>query len=270
MSKGVLYCMTTVVPGLIKIGKTTVDSFDNRMYSLERNGYSNVVGLKRHFAIEVEDYDAKEILLDEIFSKSRVPNTELFALDIDLVVQLLSSFDGKQIYPKTETKEEVFQKATEERNVKAEISKPDFERTKQLRYNFWVDFENYAFKNKEFKENFKYRKPSYENWLNYPIGSSICHLALLQIRKYKKIGIEIYIGNNKQFFRKLFNDKCFIENETGLLFDWRELPNCKSSSIRITKDIIFEDSMNQKEQFDWIIDVMLKMKRVIVKYVKRD
>jgi len=126
MARGVLYCMTTVVPGLIKIGKTTMDNFESRMYALERNGYSNVVGLKRHFAIEVEDYDEKETLLDEIFSKSRVPNTELFALDIDLVVQLLSSFDGKQVFPKTETKEEVFQKATKDRKVKANWGKiPD-------------------------------------------------------------------------------------------------------------------------------------------------
>ena len=126
MAKGVIYCMTTVVPGLIKIGKTTIDNFESRMYILERNGYSNVVGLKRHFAIEVQDYDEKETLLDDIFSKSRVPNTELFALDIDLVVQLLSSFDGKQIYPDFESKEEVFQKATNERKVKANWEKiPD-------------------------------------------------------------------------------------------------------------------------------------------------
>ena len=123
MAKGVLYCMTTVVLGLIKIGKTTLDNFESRMYSLERNGYSNVAGLKRHFAIEVEDYDEKETLLDDIFSKSRVPNTELFALDIDLVVQLLSSFDGKQIFPEKESKEEVFQKATQERSVKADLEK---------------------------------------------------------------------------------------------------------------------------------------------------
>ena len=119
MAKGILYCMTTIVPGLIKIGKTTKDNFESRMYSLEHNGYSNVTGLHRHFAIEVEDYDEKEILLDDIFSKSRVPNTELFALDIDMVVQLLSSFDGKQVFPETGTKEEAFQKATQERKVKA-------------------------------------------------------------------------------------------------------------------------------------------------------
>jgi len=118
VSKGILYAMTTVVPGLVKIGKTGTANFEQRMYSLERNGYFNVVGLKRRFAIEVDDYDEKEVLLDEIFSKSRVPGSELFALDIDLVIQLLSSLEGTQVYPATETKEEVFDRATEERHVK--------------------------------------------------------------------------------------------------------------------------------------------------------
>lgn len=59
MSKGIIYVMSTVVPGLIKIGKTGLNNFQARMYILERNGYSNVVGMKREFAIEVEDYDEK-------------------------------------------------------------------------------------------------------------------------------------------------------------------------------------------------------------------
>lgn len=130
MSKGIIYVMTTVVPGLIKIGKTGSENFENRMYHLERNGYFNVVGLKRKFAIEVEDYDAKEVLLDEIFSKSQVPNSELFALDADLVVQLLSSFEGKQVYPKPEEmpKEKVFEAATAEHQMKADWDRiPDGE-----------------------------------------------------------------------------------------------------------------------------------------------
>jgi hypothetical protein len=77
MARGIIYVMTTVVPGLVKIGKTGVSNFESRMYQLERHGYSNVVGLKRKFAIEVDDYDDKEALLGDIFSKSRVPNTEL-------------------------------------------------------------------------------------------------------------------------------------------------------------------------------------------------
>ena len=115
MPRGIIYCMTTIVPGLVKIGKTGINNFEQRMYNLERNGYVNVVGLKRRFAIAVDDYDEKEALLHDIFSKSNIPNSELFALDIDLVVQLLSSFEGEQIFPKTITKEEVFDAATDER-----------------------------------------------------------------------------------------------------------------------------------------------------------
>ena len=120
MAKGIIYVMTTVVPGLIKVGKTGSENFEKRMYQLERNGYFNVVGLKRKFAIEVEDYDEKEKLLDEIFAKSNVQGSELFSLDADLVVQLLSSFEGKQIYPEAMTKEEVFVAATEEHKIKSD------------------------------------------------------------------------------------------------------------------------------------------------------
>lgn len=105
MSKGIIYIMTTAVTGLIKIGKTRTDQFENRMRQLESNGYSNVVALKRCFAIEVDDYDEKETLLHEIFSKSQVGDSELFALNKDLVIRLLSSFEGSQMFPKQEKKD---------------------------------------------------------------------------------------------------------------------------------------------------------------------
>lgn len=113
MAKGIIYIMTTAVPGLIKIGKTGSNNFEQRMYNLEHDGYRNVTALKRTFAIEVDDYDAKEALLHTIFEKSQVSDTELFALDINVAIQLLSSFEGKVVYPKTETKEEIFTGATE-------------------------------------------------------------------------------------------------------------------------------------------------------------
>lgn len=112
MSKGIIYLMTTVVTGLVKIGKTGSNSFEQRMHNLEHNGYRNVTGLKKEFAIEVEDYDEKELMLHTIFEKSRVSDTELFAIDKNIVIQLLSSFDGIVVYPQTESKEEIFDDAT--------------------------------------------------------------------------------------------------------------------------------------------------------------
>ena len=111
MSKGIIYVCSTVVDGLIKIGRTT--DFEKRMEMLENNGYRNVTGLKRQFAIELENHEEIEQLLDDLFAKSRVGNTELFSLDINKTIQLLSSFSGRQLYPMDKSKQEVFENATE-------------------------------------------------------------------------------------------------------------------------------------------------------------
>lgn len=112
MAKGIIYLMTTAVSGLVKIGKTGSINYPERMRFLEANGYYNVAGLKRYFAIELEEYDEKESLLHETFSKHQVGNSELFALDQDLIRQLLLSFEGKVIYPKNIDKEKEFEDVT--------------------------------------------------------------------------------------------------------------------------------------------------------------
>ena len=85
---------------------------------LESNGYANITCLKREFAIKVDGYDEKEKLIHDIFSKSRIASTELFALDIEVAKSLLSSLDGKQVYLKDKSKKEVFKESTEEMKLK--------------------------------------------------------------------------------------------------------------------------------------------------------
>lgn len=120
--RGIIYITTTTVPGLIKIGKTRSDSYQERMRFLEGNGYRNVTGLKRFFAIELDDYNDKESLIHEVFSKHRVGDTELFALDQELVRQLLLSFEGTIIYPEGINKESEFDAVTEVRKQSALFS----------------------------------------------------------------------------------------------------------------------------------------------------
>ena len=130
--KGIIYIMSTAVNGLVKIGQTKTEQYNERMRFLESNGYRNVTGLKREYAIEVSEYKNKEKMLHEIFSKSRISDTELFALDKDIVLQLLSSFDGKVIFPVNENKEEIFENATE--NVESKLIPNDtyyFEKQKK-------------------------------------------------------------------------------------------------------------------------------------------
>ena len=107
--------MTTAVSGLIKIGKTGTANYQERMRNLEANGYYNVAGLKRFFAMELEDYADKESLLHDIFNKHRVGESELFALDQELIRQLLLSFKGKIIYPENVDQEKEFDEVSKVR-----------------------------------------------------------------------------------------------------------------------------------------------------------
>jgi len=113
--KGIIYIMTTAVSGLIKIGQTGTNNYQERMRNLEANGYYNVAGLKRFFAIELEDYAEKEALLHDIFNKHQVGESELFALDQELIRQLLLSFKGKVIYPENIDQEREFDEVTKVR-----------------------------------------------------------------------------------------------------------------------------------------------------------
>jgi hypothetical protein len=115
MGKGIIYVMTTAVTGLIKIGRTETRQFEERMRFLESNGYYNVVGLKRYFAIEVEDYIDKEKLIHEIFNKHKVAESELFALDQEIIKQLLLCFEGRVVYPKNVNQEKEFKEISKRR-----------------------------------------------------------------------------------------------------------------------------------------------------------
>lgn len=97
--RGIIYCMETVVDGLVKIGKTSSDQYEQRMYFLENNGYRNIPGLRRFFAVEVEQYDRKEKLLHNTYSYCRVGTTELFAVSSGIVMELMSAMGGKIVYP---------------------------------------------------------------------------------------------------------------------------------------------------------------------------
>lgn len=116
-------------------------------------------------------------------------------------------------------------------------------------------------------KNFNRRKPSMDHWMNFSVGSSACHIAVSQIQKRNELDVELYISEDKDLFHSLFDNKDAIESDAGLTFDWRELPERKASRIVIEKSVTFGDKSQWNAQFDWIIDVMLKMKKAFKKYL---
>lgn len=80
----------------------------------------------------------KENLIQRVFKKSQVGDSELFALDIEIAKQLLSSFEGKIIYPEGVKKEEIFAEATEAVEVAEEEAEEKKGRTTKPKLDWMI------------------------------------------------------------------------------------------------------------------------------------
>lgn len=77
----------------------------------------------------------------------------------------------------------------------------------------------------------------------------------------------MYINDDKELFKSLYAHKDEVESVMGMALDWRELPEKKASRIIVEKSVKFEEQDAWTEQFDYIMDVCIKMKKAFKKYL---
>jgi hypothetical protein len=139
--------------------------------------------------------------------------------------------------------------------------------TLQARYDYWIAFNEYAFNNAQFAKAFNRRKASTDHWMTLSVGSSACHINLLQVRKDNNIIVEWYITDDKELYQKVYSHKEDIEADMGMALDWRELPDKKASRILVIHEADFDNKDKWPEQFEWMMDAALKMKKAFKKYL---
>lgn len=139
--------------------------------------------------------------------------------------------------------------------------------TQQQRLEYWQAFNDYAFTDANFSRIFNKRKPTTDHWMDFSIGSSACHIAVSQIQKRKAVDVELYINDDKELFKSLFAYKDEIEKNMEMELEWKELPERKASRILIEKTVDLDDRATWPEQFDYIMDTCIKMKRAFKRYL---
>lgn len=139
--------------------------------------------------------------------------------------------------------------------------------TQQQRLEYWQAFNDYAFSDANFSKIFNKRKPTTDHWMDFSIGSSACHIAVSQIQKRKAVDVELYINDDKELFKSLFAHKDEIEKNMEMELEWKELPERKASRILIEKTVNLDDRATWPEQFDYIMDTCIKMKRAFKRYL---
>lgn len=152
------------------------------------------------------------------------------------------------------------------RETRARVTEPSDLNKAQLA--FWKAFNEHSATRADFKRVFpNARKPQPQHWMDLPCASSAYHIALAVNSKEGCVSAELFIHDDKEIYRTLEASKAKIESECGCSFNWMELPERKASRIVASIPKNWQSAAEQKVCFDWLCDMALKIRKVLVKYV---
>lgn len=139
--------------------------------------------------------------------------------------------------------------------------------TEQFHYDYWNQFLKQAFQNENFSKEFKRTGIPKRYWIGFGVGNSSCILNLVHVKTKKELRVELYIKNNKKLYDSLFSKKTIIEKDSKLVFDWQKIPQKKDSRIVIFKDANINDKNDWENQFKWLIQTAIKVKKAFIPYI---
>ena len=139
----------------------------------------------------------------------------------------------------------------------------------QIKYSYWSDFNDYVNAHRiDYLKQFTLHKPSSDHWYSVAIGSSAANLSMLVNTRTNVIAIELYIRDSKELYDRCYAHRDEIEASVGEKLDWRRLDGKKSSRVLVERKAIVADTTTRQEQFDWLIDHLIRMKEAFTPYIK--
>lgn len=137
---------------------------------------------------------------------------------------------------------------------------------KASQLEFWEQFNDVI---EERGRPFNIRSPRPQHWYNVAIGSSECHISVTLVNSENKIGVEIYIRNNKDLYNSLFDHKEAIEKSLGHELTWMALEGKTAARIvTYIPGLDFENKSNYRELMDAVIDMIIAFKKAFKPYIK--
>lgn len=142
----------------------------------------------------------------------------------------------------------------------------DMTETQILHSKFWKAFVEYAKANLLFSSIFNFQKPSHLNWYMFAVGSSELHLYLTVSPKEKRIGVDIYIKDNKEIFRRLKSQQKQLEAFLGMRIECVEATKACRVKTFYSGDIKDRDSW--ESLFEWFVSTVIKFRELITQFIQ--
>ena len=151
------------------------------------------------------------------------------------------------------------------KNTKINNSSDNLNKSQSERLEFWNRFNEILI---DKGKPFNVRKATTDHWYDVAIGTSLAHVTITLVNKESKIGVELYISDDKELFDKLFEKKNLIEDELGFKLDWQRLDNSKACRIKhYINGLDFDNHSNYDELINKTIDLAVVMRDIFKKYI---
>lgn len=151
------------------------------------------------------------------------------------------------------------------KNTKVNGSSDSLNKSQSERLEFWDRFNEILI---DRGKPFNVRKATTNNWYDVATGTRSAPITITLVNKESKIGVELYISDDKELFDRLLENKNLIEDELGFKLDWQRLDNSKNSRIRYYIDgLDFDNHSNYDELINKTIDLAVVMRDVFKKYI---
>jgi hypothetical protein len=82
------------------------------------------------------------------------------------------------------------------------------------------------------------------------------------------VSVELYIRDSTEVFFGLHEEKAAIEEELGMILDWLELPDQKSSRIVAFKEGSFDDAGSSEDLASWMVETADKFAATFGRYLQ--
>lgn len=132
---------------------------------------------------------------------------------------------------------------------------------KLLQLDFWTEL-NEFFNSNESTVNTRTPRP--QHWYDLSLGcGQKAYLSLVVHKRDGYCSVEVYIPNSKELFAYLEKQKEEIEAESGIQFEWMELPEKQASRI-IVKHTGFnlQDTDSWSKHHQWLLNTIETIKPI--------
>ncbi|NCU29940.1 DUF4268 domain-containing protein [Candidatus Saccharibacteria bacterium] len=150
------------------------------------------------------------------------------------------------------------------KSVKSSIDK-ELTRSQLGRYEFWSQMNTYI---EESNTKLGVRKPSYDHWRDFKLGSSKYHLTVNLLDVERKIRVALWISEGKDIFDKLYVNKDAIELAYGSELEWDRKDLQKAAWVAdYIPGFSYDDQTNWRQLQEKAIAKVLDFHRALKPYL---